>query len=627
MDCSVSSGACGCSFEDTSFLTSTAVCPAGGLTIFLGLVECILRQHCDISYPCHRIVDTPDTTPNTYDFIVVGAGVAGPVVASRLSEVSHWHVLLLEAGPEEPTASSVPAFATSAIGTDLDWKYTTEPSSNACLSTGGRCYWPRGKMVSGSSGMQGMMYTRPHYSILDEWGKDNPGWSYKETLPYFIKSENNLNPELVEPEYHGFRGPLPVQQFPSRPHIADAMVLAGKQLGFNNGDLNGHNQTGVAIAQMMVYEGLRASTARMYLRPYLSQRKNLKVLINSHVTKVLMNPATMKASGVQYLDKKGNVHTVQARKEVILSAGAVNSPQLLLLSGIGPSADLQDVGIKPLLDLPGVGHNLHNHASGRVHYYMNDPGTQTLTLEALEEFVTNRTGPLASTGLTQTTVVAASKYAKDGVPDLQLFFNGYWAQCSETGTPEECELTGQLGNCPPRELVARPTLVYPHSRGYLKLNTSNPLDHPLIFPNYLDSQHDVDVIVEGIKLCIALSKTPALQEYGVTVNPVKSKACEAYDFGTDEFFACEIRQNLGPENHQAGSCKMGPAKDNMAVVDKHLKVHGVTNLRVVDASIFPRVPNSNPTSVIVMAAEKVSDLIKSSWKEKASKRIFPHKYH
>ncbi|PSN40240.1 Glucose dehydrogenase [FAD, quinone] [Blattella germanica] len=598
---SITDNTCSCTFEDSSFLSNS--CGASFIT-FMTLVEFILRKQCDITDPCRREkADDEKPLYHQYDFIVVGAGVAGPVVSSRLSENAGWNVLQIEAGPPEPSLTSVPAFATKAVGTNLDWKYTTEPGTLACLSTGGRCNWPRGKMVSGTSGMQGMMYTRPHPAILDEWGKDNPGWCYDDTLPYFIKSENNGNPELVDPGYHGFSGPMIVQQFPSRPALADVVVQAGEQLGYRNGDLNGRNQTGAAVAQMMVSEGLRLSTSKAYVRPF--------------VTKVLIDPVTKKAKGVEYIDLNGETHEVYASKEVILSAGAVNSPQLLLLSGVGPKKDLEDVGIDVIVDLPGVGQNLVNHVAGSIGFFMDDPETTTLTLDQLEQFINNRTGTLASTGLTQTTIFMKSKYVTDDVPDLQVFFNGYGAGCSRTGNDGECTRTGKLGNCGRRNIVARPTNVRPLSKGYLKLNSSNPLDHPLIYPNYLESIRDVDVLVDGIKLCIKLAFTPAMQKYNFTLDTTPVPGCETYTFGSDEYFSCVVRTRTGAENHQAGSCKMGPVTDPMAVVDHQLKVHGVSNIRVVDTSFFPVNPNCNPTSVIIMAAEKAADLIKEAWEGEA----------
>ncbi|KAJ9596746.1 hypothetical protein L9F63_012232 [Diploptera punctata] len=613
----VTGNSCGCSFVDTSFLPQ--ICGSGFL-MFMGLVEHLLKDQCSISDPCRREGLDYIPTYSHYDFIVVGAGVAGPVVASRLSEISSWNVLLIEAGPHEPTITSVPAFAMTARGTVLDWNYQTENTTLACLSTGGRCKWSRGKMVAGSSGMQGMMYTRPHPAILDIWNENVTGWSFSDVLPYYIKSENNLNPEMVEPGYHGFSGPMTVQQFPSRPEMANAVVEAGIELGYRNGDLNGQNQTGGAVAQMMVFEGLRMSTSRAYLRPFYKERDNLKLLVNAQVTKVLIHNDTKKAYGVEYVDTNGVTHTIYAEKEVILSAGAVNSPQLLLLSGIGPKEDLTSVGIEPIVDLPGVGQNLQNHVAGSVSFHINDDSRNTLTLAAVNEFINSRTGNLSSTGITQTTLFMKSKYVTDDVPDLQVFFDGYSSSCSMTGNDGECTGTGLVGSCAQRLIYARPTNVRPLSRGYLTLKSSNPLDPPLIYPNYLQELQDVDVLVDGLKLCLQMANTTAMQKYNLELNVNPVSGCENYTFASDEYFACSVRMATGAENHQAGTCKMGAATDQTSVVDNELKVHGVSNIRVIDASIFPVNPNSNPTSVIIMAAEKISDVIKASWEESAPSR-------
>ncbi|PSN40239.1 hypothetical protein C0J52_12042 [Blattella germanica] len=312
-------GSCNCSFVDTPFLSGA--CGSGSI-FFMSLVQNLIMSHPDIADPCRRHPDNPDlVADDQFDFIVVGAGVAGPVVASRLSENPEWKVLLLEAGPNEPSVTSVPAFAMSAVGSVLDWKYVTENTTRACLSTGGRCQWPRGKMESGSSGMQGMMYTRPHRSIFDEWNKNNPGWSFDEILPYYKKSEKNLNPEIIDAGHHGIYGPMTIQQFPSKPSLCNDIVEAGKQLGYVN----------------------------------------------------------------------------------------------------GPSKDLQEVGIDVVVDLPGVGHNLQHHVAASIGFFMDDAeDTITLTSEAVMEFINNRTGNLASTGVTQTTLFMLSKYATGGIPDLQV---------------------------------------------------------------------------------------------------------------------------------------------------------------------------------------------------------------
>jgi choline dehydrogenase len=466
-------------------------------------------------------------------------------------------------------------------------------------------------MVSGTGGMQGMMYTRGNPKVYNDWAKSgNDGWRYEDVLPYFIKAEKNKNPELVEERYHGTEGPLVVQHFPYRPPLCEAIVAAGNELGYRTGDLNGENQTGIAVAQMMVENGMRASTSRMYLRK-AGARDNLDVLINSHVTQVLIDKKTNLATGVEILQKNGVKRAARAKREVILSGGAIGSPQILLLSGVGPSEDLEELGIEVVQDLP-VGRNLHNHVSASVGFYINDTSYETLTTSVLQEYLNTHKGPLSATGITQTTAFLLSRYANDGVPDLQVFFDGYMATCSRTGFGEECT-DGGFGECGRRYITARPTNILPKSRGYLKLRSTNPKDHPLIFPNYFSATRDAEVLADGMKFVVRLTETESLQGWGAELDKTPAGGCEGPPFGSDEYWQCVIRRHTGPENHQAGSCKMGPAGDPTAVVDPQLRVHGVRNIRVIDASIFPYVPNSNTIAGVVMVAEKGSDMIKDTW--------------
>ncbi|GLG96912.1 Glucose dehydrogenase [FAD, quinone], partial [Gryllus bimaculatus] len=488
-----------CVFQDTEFLQNTC---GASFALFMGLVQFLLRSQCDIAEPCTRLGrDAGLLQPDAeFDFVVVGAGVAGPVVAARLSENPHWSVLLLEAGPEEPTATQVPGFAVSAVGTVLDWNYTT-----------------------------GMMYTRGHRSIFDSWAAaGNEGWGYDDVLPFFKMAEHNLDVDELDTELHGFQGPLTVSHFPDHPAMAESVVQAGVELGYRDGDLNGFNQTGINVAQMMVQDGLRGSTSRLYLRP-ASRRENLHLAVNAHVSKIVIDPDTGRATGVEYLLPNGETRRVRARKEVVLSAGAVASPQLLLLSGVGPAEELRAVGVPVVLDLPGVGRNLHNHVSVGVGFWADDADRETLTLESLAQFLRTHDGPLSSTGLTQVTGFLRSKYAPTDVPDLQMltgvaprravppaqvFFDGYNAACSATGLPDECS-DGSVGGCSTRRYIyARPTNILPRSVGALRLASADPLAQPLIDPRYLSEQRDVDVLVEGLKLMVELTRTSALQKWG-----------------------------------------------------------------------------------------------------------------
>ncbi|XP_068081565.1 glucose dehydrogenase [FAD, quinone]-like [Anabrus simplex] len=605
------SGACGaCRFQDTPYLGATC---GPAFAIFMGILETFLKNECDIADPCNRLGrDGRMFASNSeFDFIVAGAGVAGPVVAGRLSENPAWKVLLIEAGPEEPTATQIPGFAMNARYTIMDWNYTTVTQKDACLNTGGFCEWPRGKMVSGTGSMHGMMYTRGHASIYDDWAKmGNKGWAFKDVLPYFKMSENNKNPEVIEKEYHGFKGPLTVQRYPYQPPLAKDLVKAFQEMGYRRGDLCGRNQTGADIAQMMVDKGLRASTPRIYLRPY-SGRKNLQVAINSHVTKILIDPKNNCAYGVQILTRDGQVKNILAKKEVIVSGGAVGSPHMLLLSGIGPKKDLNKVGIPVIKDLP-VGRNLMNHVSTGISFYINDTFYETLNLQVFNEFIQTRTGPLSSTGITQTTAFIKSKYVTNDVPDLQVFFDGYTANCSRTGLPKECT-DGDIYRCGRRRIDVRPTVVLPRSVGYLKLKSANPLEHPLIDPQYFSNKRDLEVLVDGLKIMTRFALTNTMKRWGMELVRTPVKGCEDYHFGSDKYWACHIRRDTGPENHQGGTCRMGPAGDPKAVVDPQFRVHGVNYLRVVDASVFPYVPNGNPISAIVMMSERCAIMIKDFW--------------
>ncbi|XP_075217853.1 uncharacterized protein LOC142322661 [Lycorma delicatula] len=603
---------CPCQFEDSTHLSTSCGLEAN-VTLLMSLVDLLIRSNCLISDPCRRAPrNLPLQDYNTFDFVVVGAGVAGPVIASRLSENPEWKVLLIEAGPEEPTSTSVPAFAFSAIDTDLDWKLKTVPQKNACLANGGVCKWPRGKMVAGTGAMTGMMYTRGHRNLFDNWAKDgNTGWSYEECLSYYKKSETNLNPNIIDEDYHGTSGPMTVQQFPYQPPLARDIIEAAKSLGYEERDLNGRNQTGFAIAQAMIKDGLRGSTARMYVRPVMD-RKNLVVKINTQVTKIIIDRWTKRATGVEVIDAEGKINKINAQKEVILSAGAIGSAHILLLSGIGPKKDLKKVGIPVIKDLK-VGHNLHNHVSVGFKFFINDSNKRMLTMDAVHEFMKTRTGPLSSTGLTQMTAFLKSSYATDDIPDIQLFFDGYSASCSSSGRSDECS-DGRIGDeCGRRVVHIRPTNIMPMSKGFLTLRNKDPKEPPKINPNYFKEKLDMNILIEGIKISIRLTETESLKKWGFEIDKTPAPGCEHLAFASDDYWVCLVTRHTGPENHQAGTCKMGPVGDRNAVVDPELRVHGITNLRVLDASVFPLVPNGNPVASVIMVAEKGADMVKAAW--------------
>ncbi|KAL0130230.1 hypothetical protein PUN28_002071 [Cardiocondyla obscurior] len=614
----VTTECCSCHFEDTHYMNP--VC--GDVNSFMTLVQHAILSKCDIADPCRRL--GRDEAPNEnewFDFVIVGAGVAGSIIARRLSESSWRRVLLIEAGPEEPSMTAVPGFAFNALNTSLDWNFMTEPTSphpTACLATGGVCTWPRGKMIAGTGGLHGMMYIRGHPEIYNRWAREgNSGWSYDEISHYFERVENPIDPTILsdKPRSLKERGPMHIQYYPHKPNFADELLTAADELGYRTSKLKEYNQTGFMVAPMTVHNGMRLTSSKAYLRP-VYDRKNLRVLTNAQVTKILISPWENKAYGVELVDKNGRKTTVKCDKEIILAAGAIGSPHILLNSGLGPEEDLIKLGIKVYKDLP-VGKNLHNHVSVGVPMSIKDVPYKTITMEAVNEYLKSKTGPLSSTGITQVTAFLESSYAVNGVPDIQIFFDGFSSSCSKTGLPNECINGESQFNCPDRrDIMARPTVVYAESRGSLKLRSTNPLDPPLIYPNYFTNEKDLIVLLEGIKQVSKLIDTRAMKKWDLRLEQTRNPLCSDYHFGTDAFWICQIRAETGPENHQAGTCKLGPNTDPSAVVDSELRVHGISNIRVADASIFPIVPNSNPIAGIMMVAEKAADMINNAWPSK-----------
>lgn len=447
------------------------------------------------------------------------------------------------------------------------------------------------------------MYTRGSPQIYDGWEADgNYGWNYDEVLHYFKKSENNTQPiSHIEPEYHGFEGPMTVGNFPYSPVLAGRILSAAQEMGYAVRDVNGKYQTGFTTASVMVQNGVRASPSRMYLRPVIG-RKNLRVLIEAYAVKIDFNRFGNRATGIQFRDKWGILRTVTARKEVILAGGVVGSPQLLLLSGIGPRKDLEKLRIKVIKDLD-VGENVHHHFGVGCTVTMRGVTEEAFTSAALYEYVTRGSGPFASTGLTQVTAFLESTYAPENVPDLQLYLDGYSTRCSQY--ERETNTT---------TIALRPVYLLTKCRGYIKLRSANPYDKPIIQPNYLCDETEIEALLEAIRVLQRLMKTESLKKYVIEFDSEAHEACKTIRKDSDDYWRCLVRQYTLGENHHAGTCKMGPSDDPTAVVDPQLRVHGIPNLRVIDASIMPTPINCNTIAPVIMIAEKGADMIRNLWK-------------
>lgn len=460
--------------------------------------------------------------------------------------------------------------------------------------------------------INGMMYIRGSRTDYDNWAKlGNYGWSYQEVLPYFLKSEDNLQANIMDAGYHGIGGPLTVTQFPYHPPLSYAIVQAGAELGYPIRDLNGKFHTGFMIAQTTSRNGSRLSTAKAFLRP-VKDRPNLHVLLNTTATKVLIDPKSRMAYGVE-MNVNGFLQRVLAKNEVILSGGAVNSPQLLLLSGVGPRDDLREVGIPVVHHLPSVGRNLHNHVAFFLNFFINENSTAPLNWATAMEYLLFRDGLMSGTGISEVTGFINTKLANPAAdhPDVQYFFGGYLANCAKTG--QVGEMSPDAGNITQRTINIIPAVLHPKSRGYIKLRDNNPMSPPLIYAKYLTHPDDVAALVEGIKFGIRLTETKALKKYGFQLDKTLVEGCEMLPYGCDEYWECAVRRKTGPENHQGGSCRMGPLGDPGACVDPELRVHGIDRLRVIDASVMPMITSGNTNAPVIMIAEKGADMIKRQW--------------
>ncbi|KAL0818220.1 hypothetical protein ABMA28_008722 [Loxostege sticticalis] len=601
------------------------------------LVAAIAYYQFDQTDPEGRPADVPDTLMlPEYDFIVVGAGSAGAVVANRLSEVGHWNVLLLEAGGDETEISDVPLLAGYLQLSKLDWKYKTEPQGTSCLAMeGGRCNWPRGKVLGGSSVLNYMLYLRGNKKDYDTWeALGNKGWGYKDVLYYFKKSEDNQNPSLAQTPYHSKGGYLTISEAPYHTPLVTSFIEAGLELGYMNRDINGENQTGFMVAQGTLRRGSRCSTSKAFLRP-AKDRKNLHIAMHSHVTKVMIDPRTKIAFGVEFVRNK-MIYRIRARKEVILSAGTINSAQLLMLSGIGPAEELTKHRI-PVIQNLKVGRNLQDHIGlGGLAFMVNKKVSivehRLHTVSTLMEYAVLGEGPLTIMGGVEGLAFVNTKYmnASDDFPDIEFHFIS--GSTNSDGGEQLRKVHGLTENF--YDAVFRPInnmdvwsiipmLLRPRSKGFIQLRSANPYDYPYIYPNYLTDEMDVKTLIEGVKIAVAVSRTKAFQRYGSVLNKHVFPACASIQRYTDAYWECMIRQYTCTIYHPVGTAKMGPYWDPDAVVDSELRVYGVKGLRVIDGSIMPNLVSGNTNAPIIMIGEKGSDMIKEFWlKRRMSRRYY-----
>ncbi|CAH2986306.1 unnamed protein product [Chilo suppressalis] len=562
-----------------------------------------------------------------YDFIVVGAGTAGCVIANRLTEMPDWKVLLIEAGVNEKYVMDIPLVANYIQFTKANWKYKTQPSNRYCAGFDKKqCHWPRGKVVGGSSVLNYMIYTRGSQPDYDNWrDMGNEGWGWDEVLPYFKKIENFQIPSINNSKYHGYEGYLNVEHAPFRTPVSEAWVRGAQQLGFKYGDYNGEDPASVSFLQLSMKNGTRHSSSRAYLHP-INGRKNLHVSKASMVTKLIFDETKIKVLGVE-LEKHGIKYKILASKEVILSAGALNTPQILMLSGIGPKQHLDSLKIEVVKDLP-VGHNLMDHmAAGGLQFIVRPQNISLSTryvlnhLDIVFKWMKTHNGPLSVPGGCEALVFTdlKDKFNPKAWPDMELLFIGSSLNADPLlqynfnfDKKIYSDTFGPMGNAD--AFMVFPMLMRPKSKGRVMLQSKNPKAPPILIPNYFEYEEDLKKIVEGMKLAIQISRQPAMRAIGAKLYDVPIKDCLKYGpFGSDEYFACHAQMFTFTIYHQSGTCKMGVADDPSSVVDSRLRVHGIESLRVIDASVMPEIVASHTNAPVYMIAEKGSDIIKEDW--------------
>jgi len=527
----------------------------------------------------------------TYDFIVTGAGSAGCAVAARLSESGRWRVLLLEAGRRDRSPwIHIPIGYHKLYANDVyNWKFESEPIPGL---NGRTSYQPRGKMLGGTSSLNGMVYMRGTPADYDGWRQMGcEGWDWVSVLPYFKRAEDQ---ERGASELHGVGGPLKVTDCRFRSEIIDAVVLAAVQAGIpRNADFNGPAQDGVGYYQATVGRGRRWSTAVAYLNP-ARRRPNLRILPNAHATRILIEGG--RAAGVEFRTPRGT-ETVRARGEVIVSGGVYGSPQLLLLSGIGPGAHLREMGISVVRDLPAVGANLHDHFNSYVSWRSTRHGTlNDLALSPARkvlagiQYALSRSGPLA--GISTLAGIMVRSDPRFDRPDLQMNIF-LWSI-------ESRDRTGIHAHKWPGFTIS-PVHLRPEGRGRVSLKSPDPLSPPRIEFRFLETSYDVEAMLYGMRLARRIAAQPALAPY------VAEEVQPGPAVTSDEALTEDLR-NRGVSNlHPVGTCRMGRGSD--AVVDPRLRVHGIAGLRVIDASIMPQVVGGNTNAPSIMIGEKGAAMI------------------
>uniref|UniRef100_A0A0A1XFA2 Glucose dehydrogenase [acceptor] n=1 Tax=Zeugodacus cucurbitae TaxID=28588 RepID=A0A0A1XFA2_ZEUCU len=591
------------------------------------LLQALLAAQCAISPPELWPPDYANAllgraAPDKYDFVVVGAGSAGSVIASRLSENPNWKVLVLEAGGDPPQESEVPGVLFSLEHTNVTWNYLTEHSDKACQGfVERRCYWPRGKMIGGSGGVNGMLYVRGHRGDYDNWARaGNEGWSWSDVLPYF---ERSVHPVGNETQPQGY---VTLSAFPVNDPDIEQMIYAGTaELGIPRVHLfTEGSEIGYSNLPGTIRNGRRMSPSKGHLAN-VAKRPNLQVIKNAQVTKLNFDESGKNVRSVSFILRNERKMRVSVGRELVLSAGAIESPKLLMLSGVGSAAHLKKMQIPTLHDLP-VGDNLNDHVQFVTFLKLNEGVAYKLTpqdgFDNTYNYLMHRRGPLTSHGVASLTgfinTLKNSPYPdvefhhfilrRGDFAGLQIFLRGLnindYFRAQIRSVLENADILGMFN-----------ILATPKSTGHIRLRSADYRDPPILTHNYFSEPEDMATLMRAIRFQEQLLQTAAYRAMNASLIHPIIEECADFETQSDDYWRCYIKYFSCTTYHQSGTVKMAPETDETSCVNPRLRLRGMDNVRVVDASIMPRVPSANTNAATVMIAEKAADLIREDWQD------------
>uniref|UniRef100_A0A182NE82 Glucose-methanol-choline oxidoreductase N-terminal domain-containing protein n=1 Tax=Anopheles dirus TaxID=7168 RepID=A0A182NE82_9DIPT len=565
---------------------------------------------------------------SVYDYVIVGAGPAGCVLANRLSEDPKVSVLVLELGRgERPAFAEPPMLGPMLMGSDYSFGYETDRQQYGCLGlTGRKCSWTHGRGVGGSSIINNVIYTRGNRRDFDNWARAGmEGWSWEEVLPYYRKIERANIKDFEDNGAHGKEGRVSVEDCPFRSEVANAFVASAAQSGYPYLDYNAGDNLGVSFLQAHSKRGHRVTAGTAYLKD-VRHRPNLHISTRSWATQILLGEDNREAAGVRFTKNK-RYHIVRARKEVILSAGAFETPKLLMNSGIGPADHLEQLGIQVVKDLP-VGRQVYEHGGvfGPIFIVRNGSRAEQ-NLLSLERVLTvdeilrfrNGTGPLTSNSI-ESLLYVKSPVASDpdpGMPDVEVMQ-------SFTSMSFDSSIATRLAYRLPDALVRDyydpligvrnfmflPMLLKTRTVGRVELKSRNPFHHPVFKYQYFEDERDVEALLYAIKEVLRIAQAEPLQRMGIELYSRPVPGCEQVEFNTDDYWRCHVRTLTTTFQHQVATCRMGALGDPNSVVDPRLRVRGIRRLRVADAGIIPEPPTAHTCAISYLIGEKAADMIK-----------------